>query len=402
MRKHLLVVLLVVALLLGGFMIPRKAVASCDPVRHVVRPGEYLAQIASRYGVTVASIVSANNIRNPNFIYSGQVLLIPVPCTQPPPSTSKCTATYVVKRGEYLKLIAIRYGTTVSVLVSMNNIRNPNIIYPGQRLKVPVKCEPAPKPTTPPPTLKNWKGEYWGNRLLSGNPKYVRYSDRVNFNWGTQGPGNGIGGTNFSARYTRTRWFDAGRYQFNAVVDDGVRVWVDGIKIIDEWHDSNPAHYKVVRQLSAGQHTLQIDYYQNQGSAQISFWPDQLDAVDAWNGVYYNNTSLTDPVVASRAYPAIDLNWGKNSPATGVTADFFSARFTGDFYFTGGTYQFIATSDDGIRVWVGDHLLIDQWHQTSPRTYRADMDLSEGNHSIKIEYFEAMGGAICKLRWIQK
>ena len=95
MRKHLLVVLLVAALLMGGFMVPRKAVASCDPVRHVVRPGEYLAQIASRYGVTVSAIVSANNIRNPNFIYSGQVLWIPVPCTQPPPS--QCTATHIVK-----------------------------------------------------------------------------------------------------------------------------------------------------------------------------------------------------------------------------------------------------------------------------------------------------------------
>ncbi len=400
MRKHLLVLLLVTALLFGGFMIPRKAVASCDPVRHVVRPGEYLALIAARYGVTVSAIVKANNIRNPNFIYTGQVLYIPVPCTSPPPS--KCTATHVVKRGEYLKLIASKYGTTVSVLVGMNNISNPNFIYPGQRLKVPVKCQPSPQPTTAPPQQKNWKGEYWPNRFLSGNPKCTLWSQRVDFNWGTKGPGCSIAGTNFAGRFTRTRWFDAGRYQFNAVVDDGVRVWIDGIKIIDEWHDSTPTHYTAVRQLSSGQHTIQIDYYQNQGSAQISFWPDQLDAVDAWNGVYYNNTSLTDPVVASRAYPAVGFNWGKNSPATGVTADYFSARFTGDFYFTEGKFEFIATSDDGIRVWVGDHLLIDQWHQTSPATYRAEMDLSEGNHPIKIEYFEAMGGAVCKLRWVQK
>ena len=85
-----------------------------------------------------------------------------------------------------------------------------------------------------------------------------------------------------------------------------------------------------------------------------------------------------------------------------MSADYFSARFTGVFYFVGGSYRFTATSDDGIRVWVDDNLIIDQWHVSSARTYTVDVDVGEGEHSLKIEYFEEKGDAVCQLRWTQR
>ncbi len=399
MKGRMLSAVVLIALLLAGFSFPVEG-QTCKPVYHVVRPGQNLTQIARYYGVSVQAIVRANNLWNPNLIYTGQHLLIPVPCSQPPPAATKCTGIYVVKRGDYLKAIAVRYKTTVAVLVNLNGIRNPNIIYPGQRLKVPVACK-APTPTPPPVQVKNWKGMYWPNRFYSGAAKCTLYSDRVGFNWGTKGPGCGIAGTNFSARFTRTRYFDPGLYRFHVVTDDGVRVWVDNALIIDQWHDTPPTEYTADRQLSAGNHTLQIDYYQNQGAAQLTFYPEPIDGGIAWNGEYFNNTKLEGTPKATRHYNAINFNWGLGSPAPGVFADYFSARYNGEFHFVGGKYRFTARVDDGIRVYLDDHLILDQWHLSSPRTYQVDVDVGEGKHRIRVEYFEQTGTAVCMLSWTQ-
>lgn len=400
MKGRVLSVVVLIAVLLAGISVPAEA-QTCKPVYHVVKPGQNLTQIANYYGVTVQSIVRANNLWNPNLIYVGQVLLIPVPCREPTPP-SKCTTIYVVKRGDYLKAIAVRYKTTVAVLVSLNGIKNPNLIYPGQRLIVPVKCKVTPTPTPGPQPTKPWKGVYWPNRFYSGAAKCTQYHDRVDFNWGTKGPGCRIAGTNFSARFTRVRYFDPGQYRFHVVTDDGVRVWVDNVLIIDKWFDTPATEYTAVRQLSAGNHTLQVDYYQNQGTARITFYPEQVDAQAAWKGEYFNNTNLGGDPAAVRSYNSVNFDWGLAAPAPGIWADHFSARFTGEFHFTGGKYRFTARTDDGIRVFLDDNLILDQWHVTSARTYTVDVDVSEGKHRLKVEYFEETGAAVCKVSWVQR
>jgi hypothetical protein len=234
---------------------------------------------------------------------------------------------------------------------------------------------------------------------LSGNPKFSRNSARVDFNWGKKGPGGGVGGTDFSARFTRTRNFDAGTYRFNIIVDDGVRVFVDGVKIIDEWHDSAPRHYIADRQLSAGKHTLQIDYYQNKGGAQVKFWTDALNVPKAWKGEYFNNTSVSGSPVTTKQYNAVNFNWGNKSPTYGVTADYFSARFTTDAYFDGSKYRFSATVDDGVRIFLDDNLILDDWRLGSVRTVHVDRVVGIGNHRVRVEYFEYTGDAVCKVSW---
>ena len=400
MKRYLLIAFALVAMVFAGFSLPRDVYA-CESVCHVVRPGENLYQIARYYGTTVAAIVQANHLWNPNLIYVGQRLVIPGTCPPPPPPG--CTKIHIVRRGEYLKMIAARYHTSITAIVQLNHIRNPNLIYPGQRLKIPVKCGgPAPTPEPTPSPTGPWTAKYWNNRFLSGNPKFTRSEALVNHNWGTQGPGGGIGGTNFSVRWTRTRYLDAGTHRFNVEVDDGVRVWLDGALIIDEWHDTSPRQYSVDKSVNAGTHSLQIDYYQNQGSAQIRFWIDAPQAATPWSGSFFNNTNLQGDPVVTRSYSAVNFNWGNNAPEPGVTADYFSARFKGEFDFAAGKYHFSATADDGIRVYLDGNLILNEWHETSPTTYGVDVDVAAGKHKVRVDYFEAQGTAVCKVSWALK
>jgi lysozyme len=100
-----------------------------DSFRYTVKRGDTLWAIARRYGTTVAQIASLNHIANPNRIYPGQSLEIP--------GRSQAAATYTVEKGDTLWGIAQRYHTTVSRLVNLNGISNPNLIYPGQVLRLP-------------------------------------------------------------------------------------------------------------------------------------------------------------------------------------------------------------------------------------------------------------------------
>lgn len=137
-------------------------VVAVSAATYIVQPGDTLWRISRQFGTTVDSIVRANNIANPNFIYVGQVLDIPgvgtsVPATPAPPPPGPtpvppqppATQTHVVQPGDTLSRIAARYGTTVQAIAQANNIVNVNLIFVGQVLTIP-GSGPAPVPTTPP------------------------------------------------------------------------------------------------------------------------------------------------------------------------------------------------------------------------------------------------------------
>ena len=93
-----------------------------------MQAGDNLSGIATKFGTTVANLVSLNNISDPNLIYVGQVLKLP--------SSGNSSRTYTVQEGDTLSSIATKFGTTVVNLVSLNNISNANLIYVGQVLYV--------------------------------------------------------------------------------------------------------------------------------------------------------------------------------------------------------------------------------------------------------------------------
>jgi LysM repeat protein len=121
-----------------------------------VRYGDTLYAIARRYGTTVSALVAANNIRNPNFIWVGQRLVIPG-CQLAPPT--QCFR-YTVRRGDTLYGLAWRYGTTVADIAARNGIRNWNFIWVGQRLTI------CPGVAPPPPAVRYHRVR-WGETLWS-------------------------------------------------------------------------------------------------------------------------------------------------------------------------------------------------------------------------------------------
>jgi len=257
----------------------------------------------------------------------------------------------------------------------------------------------APAQPSPTPSYARWKGEYYANRDLSGSPTLVRNDTDVRFNWGLASPADGLPSDGFSARWTRRLSFAAGTYRFYARADDGVRLWVDGQLVIDRWHDQAATTHQGDIALTAGPHDIRLEYYENAGFAEVSLWWEPVALGGGWQAAYYNNTALSGAPAWSGTVAEIQFDWGAGSPAPGVAADGFSARFTLTARLTDGLYTFRVRSDDGVRLWVDDQLVLERWVVRSAADDAASLQLAAGTHHIRLEYFEDVGLAELRLSW---
>jgi hypothetical protein len=246
-----------------------------------------------------------------------------------------------------------------------------------------------------------WHGEYYNNLNLTGSPAYVHDDANVDFHWDMNSPVPGtIGADNFSARGTRSLDFPAGNYRFIIWADDGVRLWVNGHLLIDQWHDQPWQGYAGDIYLPGGAIPLKIEYYERTGGAGVSMSWLAVAAITNWKGEYYNNTSLSGGPALVRDDANVSFDWGGGSPAPGVVnSDSFSVRWTRSLDFPAGTYHFNLTTDDGARLWVNGHLLIDQWHDQAPTTYSADIYLPGGSVPVEVNYYENSLNAQIQLSW---
>lgn len=111
-----------------------------DTHSYTVKSGDNLSAIATKYNMTVNALATLNGISNPNLIYPGQSLRVADSgqgsTVSQKATTTTMTGSYTVRYGDTLSGIANRYGTSTSTLASINGISNPNRIYPGQVLKL--------------------------------------------------------------------------------------------------------------------------------------------------------------------------------------------------------------------------------------------------------------------------
>ena len=127
---------------------PTRPTASPTPVHYTVQEGDTLFAIALNYGVTLEAIAAANQIDNPELIHPGQVLVIPTgPSPRVKfPAVTAAPGAYIVQSGDSLFAIAIEYGITVESIVVANQIQNPEFIRPGQVLIIPTESLAQPQP----------------------------------------------------------------------------------------------------------------------------------------------------------------------------------------------------------------------------------------------------------------
>ena len=249
-----------------------------------------------------------------------------------------------------------------------------------------------------------WRGEYYGNVNLSGTPKLVRTDQSINFDWGLGSPDGSVPNDKFSVRWTAFVGFGAGTYRFSTYTDDGVRLWIDEVLVLDQWHNQSAIPYDVYITLAEGQHYLRMEYFDNTDKAiaklsWLRLGDPQPEPVSGWQGDYFANVYLGGAPVFSRTDPEINFDWASGSPGAGLPADNFSARWTRTVHFGAGNYAFYTSTDDGVRVWLDSQLVIDQWFDQGASPKSVVISVAQGQHSLRVEYYERTGKAVAKFWW---
>lgn len=255
--------------------------------------------------------------------------------------------------------------------------------------------------------------QYFHNADLTGLA-----AERVevpNFVWGLASPAPGMNAESFSVRwFGRVEAQFTETYTFRTVNDDGVRLWVDGKLLIDDWGPTSARVESGTIDLQAGQqYDIRLEYYDNADSAQMRLqWTSAsqpLQSIPA-SQLYENPAGLlgayTDNAghASSRTDAAIDFNWGTGQPISGVGADNFQVRWTGylrpDF---SESYQFSIYSDERVRLWIGDELVIDNWTPHELTQAIGVKELEAGKwYDVRLEYADDSGHAEIELSWLSE
>ena len=265
-----------------------------------------------------------------------------------------------------------------------------------------------------------WKGEYFSNPDLEGNPVMRRDDGSapfLNMNFGAGSPDSDCASNadNFSVRWTRTFNLVANVYEFSVTADDGARLYIDGVNKLDFWNGPVGTHTINVS-LDGRPHEIKLEFRELGGLASASLsWTNPCVAdvqAGKWKGEYFNdnpanpNQHLAGSPLMVRDdgnNDFLNFDWGAGSPNSDcfIGADYFSARWTRSPNFSAGTWRFTVTGDDGVRLYVDGVTKIDAWRLQGPTTYTADMELNAGLHEIKLEYFEWTGTGVASLSWAQ-
>jgi hypothetical protein len=307
---------------------------------------------------------------------------------------------------------------------------------------------PSPTPTATMLNIADWRGEYFASAMLAGEPVLVRNDERIDFNWGAASPDPRIPADGFSARWTRQQSLSAGYYRFTVMADDGVRFWIDGELVVDEWHDGLGTPYTFDAYAFGGQHPMRLEYYENAGGAMVRLTWTQIEPPTqtpsptttrtptptpssthtplptatstpsptskpteivptieppsrplpaSWLAEYYPNRFLGGLAVVVREDAEVNFDWGTGSPDPSIAPDDFSARWAGSVLLPAGNYRYTLSVDDGARLWIDGQLVIDEWHRPTSELYVIEVGLDAGTHTFQVEYFEETESAYVHL-----
>lgn len=267
--------------------------------------------------------------------------------------------------------------------------------------------------------------EYFAD--TSGTALIMRRTDpMVNFQWKEASPHADVPTDGFSVRwygYVEPRY--SGDYTIVTKTDDGVRVWIDGKKVIDDWNSRATKENSATVTMQAGEkHRITMMYYENTGLARAHlYWitPHGMREAIPQSQLYPMNvpdiamppagtgtglsaeyfTGVFAQSVLTRIDPQIDFRWNYDAPDSRLPANNFSARWTGKIETRSpGVYEFAAKSDDGIRVTINGKTVIDNWSSAGLRTSNGAITLERGKkYDMRVEYYDDTGYATSRLYW---
>jgi outer membrane protein OmpA-like peptidoglycan-associated protein len=126
----------------------------------------------------------------------------------------------------------------------------------------------------------------------------------------------------------------------------------------------------------------------------------QINPANGLTATFFKDRSLTKPI-KTRVDPTIDYNWDNRPPGRGLPSTNYSVRWTGFLQPpTTGVYTFVASTDDGMRIWVDETLILDKWELQEPTDYRVQVPLTGGKAvAFRVEYFQQEYQARAQVRW---
>lgn len=254
---------------------------------------------------------------------------------------------------------------------------------------------------------------YFDNQDLTGST-LTRFEPRIDLDFGNGRPAPNLGADQFSVRWAGQVLADAAQtYRFYTQTDDGARLWVDGVQLVDDWTDHGVVENSGTIALSAGRHDLRMEFYDNGGSALARLlWssagtPKAVVAADHLSrprtgllGQYFAGITLTGPA-RTRPDPTVNFNWGTGFADPNVGAELISVRWTGRVTPRHSqSYRFYTNCDDGSRLWVNGVLLVDNWVDQGPIERSGIINLTAGvPYDLRLEYYNRGGGALAQLLW---
>ncbi|WP_180955153.1 PA14 domain-containing protein [Peribacillus deserti] len=274
--------------------------------------------------------------------------------------------------------------------------------YYGSKIKVDL--EPLPVNPAPPVSFDHWNAAYYPSSDFTGTPVYTELKE-LDLNLGSNSPISGIHKDNFTAIYEKkVNISEAGKYKLSGTSDDGIRIYVDGVKQVDLWKKSTDNAFDKDLSLSAGAHTIKVEYSENYYSSKIkvdlkpaAVTPPPEVTFDHWTAAYYPSTDFTGTPIYTET-KNLDLNWGSNSPITGIPKDNFTAVYEKKVNVSeAGKYKLSGTSDDGIRIYVDGVRQVDLWKKSTDNAFNQEISLAAGTHLIRVEYSEIYYGSKIKV-----
>ena len=148
-----------------------------------------------------------------------------------------------------------------------------------------------------------WYAEYFDNRDLDGLPVFTRCDDQIDFYFGDKSPDDSVPKDNFSVRWERSEDFpESGWYRFRTFTDDGLRLYVDSVNIIDDWTARSFAEESALIELSQGTHTVSMEYveWSHEAMAHLDWYlcPNGVSDCDLNITPQYQTSYLDQPMPA--------------------------------------------------------------------------------------------------------